>query len=134
MERRWGNRVVLDETVTVMRDGKAIGLACLHEVSLSGAFLQCLWRLPQLARVQIEPPRLGTGRRSRDTLVEAFVVRHCTDGLGLEWCDFAPPEVVAILDERRHLPAQRVMDPAYLGEGQYGGNGPNGHSSRRRMR
>lgn len=109
MERRWGNRVVLDETVTVKRDGDAIGIACLCELSLSGAFLRSPWRLPLFARVNLELPCSRAHRRSPTTPVEAFVVRHCPDGIGLEWCDFAPPEVVELMEERRRLAALPVQ-------------------------
>ena len=130
MERRWGNRVVLDETVAVKRDGQTIGVACLHECSLSGAFLKTPWRLPQLARLSVEMPhaagkRHGDGpedghngdtglrarRRRHDdeySIVEAFVVRHCADGVGLEWCDFAPQGVAELMEERRRIAALPV--------------------------
>ncbi len=138
MERRWGNRVMLDEAVSVTRDGELIGTASLPELSLSGAFLKTEWRLPQLARVYVEVPRLRHERRSRHTLIEAFVVRHCPDGVGVEWCEFAPPEVVAVMDERRQLappPSQR--ESAYLAEyrADYrADHRPDGTGPRRRLR
>ncbi len=122
MERRWGNRVVLDETVAVKRDGQIIGVACLHELSLSGAFLRTPWRLPQLARLSLEVPhadrrgqkdskRASARRRlhdDEDRVIEAFVVRHCADGVGLEWRDFAPPGVAELMEERRRIAALPV--------------------------
>jgi len=125
MERRWGNRVELDENVTVMRDGELVGVARLQELSLSGAFLRAKWRLPLLARVHVEVPRIRGERRSRDTMVEAFVARQSDDGMGLEWCEFAPPGVAAIMEERREIAPVLVRDPAYGGDGA---------SPRRRMR
>ena len=31
--------------------------------------------------------------------VPAFVIRHGTDGLGVEWCEFAPRPVVRLLQD-----------------------------------
>jgi len=109
MERRWGNRVVLDEPVTVKRDGDTLGTAHLCELSLSGAFLKTDWTLPQLSRLHLEMPCSSARHRSRTTSVEAFVVRHCPDGVGVEWCEFAPPEVAELMEERRRVAALPVQ-------------------------
>ena len=98
MERRWGNRLVLDETVRIMRDQEIMGLACLHECSLSGGFLRTRWHIPNLTRVHIELCHEGP---CPERMVEAFVVRPSADGAGVEWCEFAPAGITHLMEGRR---------------------------------
>jgi hypothetical protein len=96
MERRWGNRLVSNELVRVTRDRHVLGFARLQEVSLSGAFLKAAWHLPSLTRICLHVPH--GGNRHGTARVEAFVVRQGNEGLGVEWCDFAPPAIVNLVD------------------------------------
>jgi hypothetical protein len=107
MERRWGNRLVLDEMVRVMREQEIMGLACLHEVSLSGGLLRTRWQIPSLTRVHVELCEEGP---VADRIIEAFVVRRSLEGVGLEWCEFAPPCVVKLMDGRRTRIALLAQD------------------------
>ena len=97
MERRWGNRVPVDESVCIKRENATVGFASLSEVSLSGGFLRTRWRLPNLSRVHVELPDVmkdaGTSGH-----IEAFIVRQTTEGLGLEWCEFAPPSIARLIE------------------------------------
>jgi hypothetical protein len=107
MERRWGNRLVLDELVRVTRDQQDLGEARLHQVSLSGGFIYTRCRIPAMTRLQLELPE---GPQSERT-IEAFVVRICDQGVGLEWCEFAPPGVVELMVTRqRRFPPVRVTE------------------------
>jgi hypothetical protein len=95
MERRWGNRLLLNERVRVTRDRLVLGFACLYEVSLSGAFLKAPWPLRAMARICVLLP----DRNGDSTIrLEAFVVREDAGGVGLEWCDFAPPVIARIME------------------------------------
>jgi hypothetical protein len=108
MERRWGNRLVLDETVRVTREREDVGIARLHEVSLSGGFIYTRRRIPAMTRLQLELPEGGS---QSERTIEAFVVRVCEDGVGLEWCEFAPPGVVQLMVTRqRRFPPVRVTE------------------------
>ena len=106
MERRWGNRLLLNERVRVTRDRLVLGFACLYEVSLSGAFLKAPWPLRTMTRICVLLP----DRNGDSTIrLEAFVVREDAGGVGLEWCDFAPP-VIAHIMEASERPLQIRTD------------------------
>jgi hypothetical protein len=106
MERRWGNRLLLNERVRVTRDRLVLGFGCLHEVSLSGAFLKAQWPLPAMTRICILLP----DRNGDSTIrIEAYVVRQEADGVGLEWCEFAPPVIARIMEASKR-PAQIRTD------------------------
>jgi hypothetical protein len=98
MERRWGNRVMLDERVRISRDGVVIGFATLHEASVSGGFVRTPLLVRNLTRIEIEiaPTR---ARKDPTRCVEAFVVRQCPEGFGVEWCEFGPAVIVELLRE-----------------------------------
>jgi hypothetical protein len=98
MERRWGNRVQLDERVRITRDGAVIGFATLHEASISGAFVRTPLLVRNLARIELELAPSGA-RKDPQRCAEAFVVRQCPDGFGVEWCEFGPPTIVELLRE-----------------------------------
>lgn len=103
MERRWGNRLVLNARVRVTRDRLVLGFACLHEVSLSGAFLKTPWELPVFTRVCVHLPDPTNGTPAR---LEAYVVRQDAGGVGLEWCDFAPTSVTTLIEASKRMPAR----------------------------
>lgn len=95
MERRWGNRLVLNEWVGVSRDETRLGTACLHEVSLSGGFLKASWPMSALTRICLHFPEPN---RRRTRSVEAYVVRPAAEGVGIEWSDFAPPVIASLIE------------------------------------
>jgi hypothetical protein len=108
MERRWGNRLLLNERVRVTRDRLVLGFGCLYEVSLSGAFLKAAWPLRPMMRVCVLLP----DRTGESTVrLEAYVVRQEKDGVGLEWCDFAPPVIARIMEANRRPSGIRADRP-----------------------
>jgi hypothetical protein len=70
--------------------------ARLENVSLSGAFVRTPVCIPVWSQVEVELdlPRM---RRSDRFRVPAYVVRATEEGVGLEWSDFAPRAVRALL-------------------------------------
>jgi hypothetical protein len=98
MERRWGNRVRLDERVRITRDGAVVGFATLHEASVSGGFVYTPLLVRNLTRIELELSP-SSARRDPKRCVEAFVVRQCPDGFGVEWCEFGPAAIVDLLKE-----------------------------------
>ena len=68
----------------------------LSNLSVSGAFIRADVDVRPMSRivVAIELPH----RPKRDApMIPAFVARKLKDGIGIEWCEFAPPAVCAIL-------------------------------------
>lgn len=108
MEHRWGERVPMSLKVRLVSRPGAIGSGCLREVSLSGALVQTDLKLPVLTHVAIEF-KLDQRNVNEIQEVAACVVRRIDNGLGVEWCEFAP-EVICDLLAGTH--AQSASLPA----------------------
>lgn len=95
VEHRWGERVRVDIPVHVTAAPKAKVDGHMKNLSLSGALMKadCDLRLHLLIDVHIEVPASSphTG------VVKAYVSRKLPDGVGIEWCQFAPPIVKDLL-------------------------------------
>ena len=66
----------------------ARGEGHMRDLSLSGAFIrsELTFRLHTLVEVSIALPPPS----SRTALIKARISRKFTDGVGIEWCEFAP--------------------------------------------
>jgi hypothetical protein len=96
VEHRWGERTPLDVAVRINGGTSTVVRGRLQNVSLSGAFVRTSIRLPVWSQVQVELD-LTRLRRSDRFRVPAYVVRATGEGVGLEWTDFAPRAVRALL-------------------------------------
>ena len=97
MEHRWGERVPV---------AMPIRLCCSHppwtrnaqlsNLSVSGALITTGCSVRLLSRVQVI---LDSPLRPRHDapVVAGYVARKYTGGIGIEWCEFAPPDVTALL-------------------------------------
>jgi hypothetical protein len=95
MEHRWGERVRVNIPV-YMSAGAAAGFdGCMKNLSLSGALMKsdCDLRLHSLVEVHIELPPPSP----RVAIVKAHVSRKLKEGIGIEWCEFAPAVVKDLL-------------------------------------
>ena len=96
MEHRWGERIRVDFPVRLMthafskRDGRLIDL------SVSGAYIQTDVLIRPHSRLTVT---LLSSRwtRHEGTVVCAYVTRRYREGVGIEWCEFAPPSVGTLL-------------------------------------
>ena len=93
-----------------VRTGKLLNL------SVSGAFLKIDFPMRPLSQVQVilELPQRF---RCEAPAIAAYVTRRHKDGVGIEWCAFAPPEVSALLQaytERRHMRLRKPDVPAAI--------------------
>jgi hypothetical protein len=68
----------------------------LEDASVSGAFVRTSLDPPLLAHVSVIL-ELRTYDRTQQHEVAAYVVRRSRTGIGIEWCEFAPAVVCAIL-------------------------------------
>ena len=94
-EHRWGERFRVNIPVHVSAAALAKVDGCLKNLSLSGALVKsgCDLRLHTLIEVRIElPPPLP-----RVAVVKAHVSRKLKEGVGIEWCEFAPNIVKDLL-------------------------------------
>ncbi|MGD0491242.1 MAG: PilZ domain-containing protein [Steroidobacteraceae bacterium] len=100
-EHRWGERVRVDLPVNVLEDGRAPVDGCLKNISLSGALLKSSHDFPLHALIEVRIERLSSTADS--SVVKARVSRKPVQGIGIEWCEFAPVVVKELL---RRSPAR----------------------------
>jgi hypothetical protein len=96
MEHRWGTRRTLSVGVKLYTRQSAPKFGRLLNASASGAYIAMSATPPIMSRIQIA---LGWDRlqRSARDRISAYVVRIDARGVGIEWRDFAPPAVVALM-------------------------------------
>lgn len=93
-DSRWGDRVRVNIAVQVSADAlRADGY--MKDLSLSGALVKAdvNWGLHALIQVSITPP----SPLQRPEVVTAYVSRKTAEGVGVEWCEFAPNPVKDLL-------------------------------------
>jgi len=108
VEHRWGQRVVSQAAVRLKGHSCGCAWGRLLDVSISGALIESGLDLPLGARITVET--LGSDRTFTSPCdVRASVVRTGPGVMAVEWLDFAPAPMVALLAERSHL-AQRLQE------------------------
>jgi hypothetical protein len=106
MEHRWGHRREISRAVHL---GTRSGLAArgrITNVSISGAFVVSPLPVSLFSYVEVQFAAMVNGKRAWMT-VEAQVVRKEGAGFGIEWCEFAPEAVRALVT----VPPFRLADP-----------------------
>ena len=106
MEHRWGHRHEISRTVHL---GTRSGLAArgrISNVSISGAFVISPLPLSLFSYVEVQFTAMLDGKRAT-MAVEGQVVRREATGFGIEWCEFAPEAVRALVT----VPPFRLAEP-----------------------
>src|SRR5208282_4030386 len=86
---------------------------CLTNLSLSGAFIKGGVDVRVLSRIQVVievPSRF----KHATPIVSAYVARKFKDGIGVEWCEFAPQAVIDLIrsvSPRRFVPLRSAGTP-----------------------
>ena len=94
MEHRWGQRDACRLRVRLSGAGiRAAGR--LRNVSMSGAFIETVSRLPLFAHIELNV--LPTSSEGCEITVMASVVRSDSDGIGVEWCEMPAGSICAML-------------------------------------
>jgi hypothetical protein len=123
MEHRWGQRLTVDLAVRVAGRRYHVRQARLIDLSASGAYIKVSADLRLLSRVQIAlalPHRLP----HPTPMVAAYIARKGKDGVGVEWCEYAPKAVLELLryaaahrhdrhraaEPGRYVPASEPLD------------------------
>lgn len=112
MEHRWGVRRPLNVGVKLYIRRSLPKFGRLLNASASGAYVAMSATPPIMSRVHVALgwDRLQRGGRHR---VAAYVVRVDARGIGIEWHDFAPSPVLALIESLELPPAQaRRRTPA----------------------
>jgi len=97
-ESRWGARVKVDIPVHVSSDILSRTGGRIKDVSLSGALVNADAELGLHSLIQVSIQMPSTPQRVE--AVMAYVSRKVNDGLGVEWCEFAPRAVKELLRSR----------------------------------
>jgi PilZ domain len=94
-EGRWGERVKVNIPVQVSADALAGADGCMKNLSLSGALVKADvdLGLHSLIEVSIKLPSPSHGAEA----ITAYVSRRAKEGVGIEWCEFAPSVVKDLL-------------------------------------
>jgi hypothetical protein len=89
MEHRWGRRYDTDVSVRFVALPGTIGSGRVTNISLSGAFMETTAKLRLLTVLYIEGLESdgGRGKAGVAKRLAATVVRRCSAGVGLEWCE-----------------------------------------------
>jgi hypothetical protein len=96
MEHRWGERLTVDLAIRVAGRPYNVRQARLVDLSASGAYLKVSADLRLLSRIQIALP-LPHRLTHPTPMVPAYVARKGKDGVGVEWCEYAPKAVSELL-------------------------------------
>lgn len=110
MEHRWGHRIPAAIKVRLVGRPGAIGSGYLRDVSVSGAFVETALDLPLLTRVEISADLRGRNS-SGGRQISGWVVRRDAAGIGVEWCEFAPQAISALLTEASEQPVPQTLRP-----------------------
>lgn len=104
MERRWGKRLVVNETVRIIGNDGRVRPGFLRNASLSGGLVDTRWRGDELANLKLEIVESG-----RISAVDACIVRLTATGVGVEWRDLGPECISALLQTKEQLNGRRMQ-------------------------
>jgi PilZ domain len=96
MEHRWGHRREISRAVHIGTRSGVAARGHISNVSISGAFVVCALPVSLFSYVEVQFTGIVDGKRATMT-VEGQVVRKEAAGFGIEWCEFAPEAVRALV-------------------------------------
>ena len=96
MEHRWGHRREISRAVHLGTRSGLVARGRICNVSISGAFVVSPLPVTLFAYVHVQFTAMLGGQRTA-TLVEGQVVRKDASGFGIEWCEFAPESIRALV-------------------------------------
>lgn len=111
MEHRWGVRKTLDVGVTLYIKSKLPSFGRLLDASSSGAYVRTNAALPVMTRLRLALGRDGLRRSAHR--IAAYVVRSDGRGIGIEWQEFAPLPVLALMNVRQAPPKRARAQAAF---------------------
>jgi hypothetical protein len=94
-ESRWGERVKVNIPVQVSADTFAGADGCMKNLSLSGALMRANVDLGLHSVIEISIKMPSPSQRAE--AITAYVSRKVKEGVGVEWCEFAPSVVKDLL-------------------------------------
>jgi hypothetical protein len=110
VEHRWGERQHARISARLVCRPSAIGVGLVENLSVSGAYIRTGLVLAINTRVDVELDSSAFADSTAVTL-PAIVTRSSTDGLGVEWREFAPSPVTTLLGALPREPARQSQRP-----------------------
>jgi hypothetical protein len=95
-EIRFGERIAVELPVSLAANG-VTGDGLLRDVSISGGLIETSLDLPVFTNLTVRLP--ASGESAPRLELAACVVRHSSEGVGVEWRDMACPMLLALLRE-----------------------------------
>jgi hypothetical protein len=92
---RWGDRVRVNIPVQVSANALTGADGCMKDLSLSGALVKADVDLGLHALIQVSIKMPSPSQRAAP--ITAYVSRKAKEGVGVEWCEFAPSVVKDLL-------------------------------------
>jgi len=96
MEHRWGERVQVDFPVRLSAHPFTKRNGRLTDLSVSGGYIESSVDLRALARIEVSILVVPWAKHEA-SVIAAYVTRKYRHGVGIEWCEFAPPVVSRLL-------------------------------------
>jgi hypothetical protein len=94
-ESRWGERVKVNIPIQVSADAFAGADGCMKNLSLSGALMKANVDLGLHSLIQVSIKMASPSQRAE--AITAYVSRRAKEGVGVEWCEFAPSVIKDLL-------------------------------------
>src|SRR5437762_77850 len=98
MEHRWGERRASNKSVYLRTRSGLAAKGAVRDVSISGALVITPMPVALYSYVCVYF-RGAYGTHYTNAAAEGQVVRRLPDGFAIEWCEFAPQAVRALLDD-----------------------------------
>ncbi len=108
MEHRWGHRREVSRAVHLGTRAGVVARGRICNVSISGAFIVTPLPIRLFAYVRVRFSALLHGKRTIES-VEGQVVRKNPEGIGIEWSEFAPEAIRALMK----VPATHSTKPSH---------------------
>jgi len=126
MEHRWGERRSVYVPVRLDARPRVLAPGSIRNASLSGAYIQTTASLEPGAFIDIQFEG-APAPDDENCGVRACVVRRDAAGLAVEWCEFAPEPVRALL---AHTPPQDGGSPSHASQLTVQHGAPSGFAAR----
>jgi hypothetical protein len=94
-ESRWGERVNVNIPVQVSADALTGADGCMKNLSLSGALMKADVDVGLHSLIEVSIKMASPSQRAE--AITAYVSRKVKEGIGVEWCEFAPSIVKDLL-------------------------------------
>lgn len=109
MEHRWGHRREVSRAVHIGTRSGLVAQGRIANVSISGAYIVSPLAVSLFSYVQLQFTAMLHGKRTTAS-IEGQVVRKDSSGFGVEWSEFAPEPVRALM----MVPPFRSAEPQDL--------------------